>query len=141
MKAKAAAEATGHLALADDSGICVTALNGQPGIYSARWAEPSKDFRTAMQRIQDELGDAADRSAYFICVLALYWPDGRYETVEGRIDGTLARQPRGTHGHGYDPIFIPKGYEMTFAEMDEAQKNAISHRGQATTALIKKFFA
>ena len=90
LKAKAASLATGSVALADDSGLCVTALNDQPGIYSARWAEPGKDFNNAMQRVQDELGDATDRSAYFICVLALYWPDGHSECIEGRIYGTLA---------------------------------------------------
>jgi XTP/dITP diphosphohydrolase len=94
-----------------------------------------------MQRVQDELGNAADRSAHFICVLALYWPDGRCETVEGRVDGTIAREMRGSHGHGYDPIFIPNGFAETFAVMGEAQKNKISHRGKATQALIEKFFA
>ena len=141
LKAKAAAEATGTLALADDSGICIAALGGRPGIYSARWAEPAGNFEFAMQRVQNELGDAADRSAHFICVLALYWPDGHFETVEGRVDGTIAHDMRGTHGHGYDPIFVPDGFIMTFAEMGEAQKNKISHRGNATKALIEKFFA
>jgi XTP/dITP diphosphohydrolase len=140
LKAKTAALATGCLALADDSGICVNALGGRPGIYSARWAEPGKDFDLAMQRIQNELGNAKDRSAYFICVLALYWPNGRIETVEGRIDGTIAPAPRGTQGHGYDPIFIPHGSDTTFAEMGEAQKNSISHRGKATKALVETFF-
>ena len=157
LKARAACGATGMLALADDSGLCVNALDGQPGIYSARWAEavavarsaeqsppnkePSKDFNVAMQRIQNELGDAADRSAYFICVLALVWPDGRTETVEGRIDGVLALAPRGTNGHGYDPIFIPDGETRVFAEMGDDEKNAISHRGKATRELVAKFFA
>ena len=140
LKAKAACVATGSIALADDSGLCVTALGGRPGIYSARWGEPGKGFESAMQRVQDELGDAADRSAYFICVLALYWPDGHCECVEGRIYGTIAGTPRGDKGHGYDPIFIPQGETRSFAEMGEAEKNAISHRGLATKALIEKFF-
>jgi XTP/dITP diphosphohydrolase len=141
LKAKAACLATGSLALADDSGLCVTALDGRPGIYSARWAEPSKDFKIAMQRIQDELGDIQDRSAYFVCVLALYWPDGTCECIEGRIDGTIAKTPRGENGHGYDPIFIPKDDARTFAEISDREKNAISHRGVATKALIERFFA
>lgn len=136
LKAKAAAQATGSLALADDSGLCITALGGKPGIYSARWVKP--DIATAMQRIQDELGDAPDRTAYFICVLALYWPDGRFETLEGRVNGTIAPAPRGTNGHGYDPIFVPDGYTVTFAEMHDEEKNAISHRGVAIRALIER---
>jgi XTP/dITP diphosphohydrolase len=141
LKAEAAALSTSCLTLADDSGLCVTALDGNPGIYSARWAEPGKDFDAAMKRVQDELGQTADRSAYFICVLALVWPDGHSETIEGRINGSIAPSPRGTQGHGYDPIFVPEGYDLTFAEMDSERKNAISHRGQATKALIKRFLA
>ena len=140
LKAEAAARTTGNLALADDSGICVNALGGQPGLYSARWAEPSKDFRVAMDRVQRELGNNADRSAFFICVLALVWPDGHSETVAGRINGIIARERRGTQGHGYDPIFIPENFTTTFAEMGGEAKNAISHRGRATAALIDKFF-
>jgi len=141
LKAKAAALATGELSLSDDSGLCVTALGGKPGIYSARWAETpkGKNFPAAMERIQNELGDNKDRSATFICVLALYWPDGQFECIEGCIDGSLARTPRGSHGHGYDPLFIPKGETRTFAEMPELQKNAISHRGKAARALIERF--
>jgi XTP/dITP diphosphohydrolase len=138
LKAKAAALATGSLALADDSGLCVHALGGRPGIYSARWATPSIDI--AMQRIQDELGTNPDRTAHFTCVLALVWPDGHSETVEGRIDGTIADKPRGAEGHGYDPIFIPDGFTTTFAEMDPEQKNEISHRGQATQTLVHDYF-
>lgn len=139
IKAKAAALACNALALADDSGLCVTALGGQPGIYSARWATES--IEAAMQRIQNELGDAVDRSAYFICALALCGPDGRCDVVEGRIDGTIAPAPRGIHGHGYDPIFVPTNYAITFAEMGEDEKNAISHRGLATKAMVDRFFA
>lgn len=137
LKAKAAAQASQSVALADDSGICVNALAGQPGIYSARWSVNGID--KAMQRLQDELGDNPDRSAYFICTLILCWPDGYTETFEGRVDGTLAHAPRGTNGHGYDPIFIPDGYDRTFAEMSENEKNALSHRGRATEALRQRF--
>ena len=139
LKAKAGALATGNIALADDSGLCVTALNGKPGIFSARWGD-GKNFTGAMRRVNNELGDVQDRSAHFVCVLALCWPDGRSETVEGRCDGHISHEPRGAHGHGYDPIFIPVGDTRTFAEMGEEQKNIISHRAQATKALIEKFF-
>ena len=141
IKAQGAAKASGSLALADDSGLCVTALGGQPGIYSARWADQADGLAGAMQRIQNALGDTADRSAYFICALALCWPDGHSEIVEGRVDGTLAHAPRGTLGHGYDPIFVPEGYTTTFAEMRDEEKNAMSHRGLAIKALVKTFFA
>ena len=140
LKAKTAALASGSVALADDSGLCVTSLDGRPGIYSARWAEPKGDFTAAMQRIQNELGDEPDRSAFFMCVLALCWPDGVYKCIEGRVDGTIAPAPRGKHGHGYDPIFIPRDETRTFAEMTDKEKNAISHRGMATKSLIEKFF-
>jgi XTP/dITP diphosphohydrolase len=140
LKAKAAALATGLVALADDSGLCVEALGGQPGIFSARWGD-GKNFAGAMERVQRELGNATDRRAHFICVLALCWPDGHSETIEGRVDGTIAPEQRGAHGHGYDPVFIPNGYAQTFAEMGEEAKNAISHRGRATKAMIEKFFA
>ena len=135
IKAHAAAR-SGHVALADDSGLCVTALNDNPGIYSARWAGPSKDFVPAMKRIRDELGMATDRSAHFISVLALAWPDYHTEIFEGRIDGTIAWPPRGNKGHGYDPIFVPQGHTHSFAEMSDSEKNAISHRGIAVRKLI-----
>ena len=135
IKARAAAQASGCLSLADDSGLCVVALDNRPGIYTARWAGPDKNFPAAMQRLNDEVADHPDRRAFFICALALAWPDGRSEIFEGRIDGTLAPAPRGTGGHGYDPIFIPEGETRSFAEMAEAEKNAISHRGRAAAAL------
>lgn len=141
LKAKAAALATGSYALADDSGLCINALGGQPGIYSARWGGLGEDSVIAMQRVQDELGNAKDRSAYFMCVLALYSPKGFYQVFEGRVDGTISREQKGSNGHGYDPIFIPDGYDITFAEMDDGQKNAISHRGKATVALVTAFCA
>jgi XTP/dITP diphosphohydrolase len=140
IKALAAAHATNAIALADDSGLCVTALDGRPGLYSARWAGPDKDFKVAMQRVHDEIGANKDRSAYFICVLVLAWPDGHTESVEGRIDGEIVWPARGDKGHGYDPVFMSKGHTRTFAEMDAGEKNAMSHRGKAVAALIKNFF-
>lgn len=136
LKAKAAATASGSLTLADDSGLCVTALNGDPGLYSARWAGPAKDFRAAMQRVHDALGDSTDRSAYFIAVLALILPDGGSEIFEGRIYGHITWPPRGDQGHGYDPVFVPEGETRTFAEMGEDAKNTISHRGKALQKFI-----
>jgi XTP/dITP diphosphohydrolase len=133
LKALQAADLTGLPALADDSGLCVDALNGEPGIFSARWAGEGKDFKVAMQRVNDAIeatGPDASRDAHFICVLALAWPDGHVEWFEGRVDGTLVWPPRGTGGFGYNPIFQPLGSEETFAEMPDAKK-AISHRAAA----------
>jgi len=133
LKALQAADLTGLPALADDSGLCVDALNGEPGIFSARWAGETKDFRVAMQRVNDAIeatGPDASRDAHFICVLALAWPDGHVEWFEGRVDGTLVWPPRGTGGFGYNPIFMPIGSDQTFAEMPDAKK-AISHRARA----------
>jgi len=137
LKAKAAAKASNRMALADDSGLCVTALKGNPGIYSARWAGANKDFSLAMKRINDDVGPATDRSAHFICVLALAWPDGHVETVEGRVDGHITWPPNGDQGHGYDPIFTPLGHSLTFAEMEAEEKHALSHRGIAVRKLTK----
>lgn len=134
LKARAAAMASGLPALADDSGVSVAGLDGAPGIYSARWAGPSKDFTLAIERVQRELEAVTDRKgdrAAFICALALAWPDGHVEAVEGRLDGTLTFPPRGGRGFGYDPIFIPDGYSITCGEMDPAEKQAISHRADA----------
>ena len=133
LKALQAADLTGLPALADDSGLCVEALNGEPGIFSARWAGETKDFRVAMQRVNDAIeatGPDASRAAHFTCVLALAWPDGHIEWFEGRVDGTLVWPPRGTGGFGYNPIFMPEGSDQTFAEMPDAKK-AISHRARA----------
>lgn len=140
IKALAAAIATGIPALADDSGLCVNGLNGQPGVYTADWAGVPRDFTKAMQRVQDELGDAADRSASFVSVLVLAWPDGHIEHVEGRVQGTLIWPVRGEGGHGYDPMFVPEGCDRTFAEMSLAEKGQISHRGRAFAQLIGKCF-
>ena len=137
IKAREAARQSGLIALADDSGLSVTALGGAPGIYSARWAGPTKDFSLAMERVQRELGDSADRSAYFVCVLALAWPDGSSRTFEGRVDGTLVWPPRGERGFGYDPIFLPLGHMLTFGEMEPEQKHRISHRARAFSVLVE----
>ncbi|MBX2834264.1 MAG: RdgB/HAM1 family non-canonical purine NTP pyrophosphatase [Micavibrio sp.] len=134
LKAQASARASGKVSLADDSGLSVYALNGDPGIYSARWAindEGSRDFSLAMRRVEEALGEVEDRRAAFICVLSLAWPDGHVESFEGRVEGTLEFPPRGDKGFGYDPIFVPSGYEMSFAEMEPDAKHAISHRADA----------
>ncbi|HUY68227.1 MAG TPA: RdgB/HAM1 family non-canonical purine NTP pyrophosphatase [Alphaproteobacteria bacterium] len=141
IKARAAATISGSVALADDSGLCVHTLNGAPGIYSARWGGLQKDFRMAMTRVHEEMGAAQDRSAHFACVLALAWPDGHCETVEGRVDGNIVWPPRGEGGHGYDPVFVPEGCARTFAEMGAEEKNALSHRGRAVGKLIEEFFS
>ena len=141
LKALAAATVSGLPALADDSGLSVNALDGAPGIYSARWAGPEKDFKIAMQRVQDELGDAADRGAAFVCALALAWPDGHTETFEGTVEGTLIWPPRGERGFGYDPMFIPLNYNKTFAEMEPVAKQAISHRARAFEKLVDGCFS
>ena len=143
LKARAAAQATSLPALADDSGLVVEALNGDPGIYSARWAGPEKDFAMAMQLVEQKLAESGsdDRRAHFICSLSLVWPDGFDVTVEGRVDGTLVWPPRGSNGFGYDPMFIADGYDQTFGEMDPALKHAIGHRADAFDQLLRACFA
>lgn len=138
LKARAAAEASGLAALADDSGLCVAALAGAPGIYSARWARPAKDFRVAMARIERELNakGATDRAAKFVCALALALPGDGTEIFEGVVEGSLVFPPRGTNGFGYDPIFIADGMDITFGEMEPAAKHAISHRARAFEKLL-----
>nr|WP_284947951.1 RdgB/HAM1 family non-canonical purine NTP pyrophosphatase [Acidisoma sp. PAMC 29798] len=137
LKAKAAAEASQLPSLSDDSGFCVAALDGAPGIYSARWAGPNKDFRAAMERVHAEMGDAEDLGAWFISVLCLAWPDGHFESFEGRVDGSTVWPLRGTCGFGYDPMFRPQGEEETYGEMDQARKTATSHRARAFAALVR----
>jgi len=139
LKARAAAAAGGLPALADDSGLVVPALGGAPGIYSARWAGPDKDFSVAMRRVETELDDR-DPSAYFVCALSLAWPDGHTESVEGRIHGRLIFPGRGDKGFGYDPIFIADGRDITFAEMDPDEKHRISHRADAFAQLVARCF-
>ncbi len=138
LKAKAAAKASGKPALADDSGVAVTALQGAPGIYSARWAGPGKDFSLAMGEINKRLGGSLDRSAAFICVLALAWPDGHVETFEGKIEGNLIWPPRGGKGFGYDPMFVPEGESRTYGEIEPHEKHATSHRARAFAKLVRE---
>lgn len=143
LKALAAAKASGKPSLADDSGLSVTALNGDPGIYSARWAvteDGSRDFAFAMKKVEEALGDAEDMSAAFVCVLSLAWPDGHVESFEGSVDGHLVFPARGDKGFGYDPIFVAEGCSQTFAEMDPAEKHAISHRADAFQKFVEACF-
>jgi XTP/dITP diphosphohydrolase len=139
LKAHAAAKASGLPALADDSGLVVPALGGAPGIYSARWAGPNKDFAVAMERVRRELGER-DRRAHFVAVLALAWPDGDAALFRGEVHGHLVFPPRGERGFGYDPIFIPDGREETFGEIEPAKKHRISHRARAFAKLVRDVF-
>ncbi|AOW22293.1 MAG: RdgB/HAM1 family non-canonical purine NTP pyrophosphatase [Sphingomonas sp.] len=142
LKARIAADLSGLPALADDSGLCVDALGGDPGIFSARWAGESKDFDLAMRLVEDRLNEEPDmaRSAHFVCALALAWPDGHVEWFEGRVDGTLVWPPRGGNGFGYDAMFLPDNGSETFGEMDAAAKHAISHRADAFRQLVAAVF-
>jgi len=146
LKARSAADLSGLPALADDSGLCVDALGGDPGVYTANWAETangSRDWSLAMRKVEDALaakGPDAGRDAHFVCVLALAWPDGHVEWFEGRAEGTLAWPPRGRVGFGYDPVFVPLGDTRTFAELDPAEKHAISHRAEAFRQLVAAVF-
>jgi XTP/dITP diphosphohydrolase len=135
LKAEAGAKASGLVALSDDSGLVVPAINGDPGIYSARWAGPTRDFNFAMGRVQGALGDG-DRAAHFVAVLALAWPDGKTEMFRGEVYGQLTWPPRGDKGFGYDPMFIPDGYDITLGEMDPDEKYRISHRARAFEKLV-----
>jgi XTP/dITP diphosphohydrolase len=142
LKARHAAGLANLPALADDSGLSVAGLNGAPGVYSARWAGPSKDFKVAMDRIERELGEGPDRRAWFSCALAVAWPGLGDENIveEGRVDGVLTFPARGGRGFGYDPIFVPDGGEQTFGEMDPTAKDAISHRARAFAKLKARLF-
>ncbi|MDI2112054.1 RdgB/HAM1 family non-canonical purine NTP pyrophosphatase [Commensalibacter nepenthis] len=140
IKALAAAQESKLPSLADDSGFCINALNGDPGIYSARWAGPKKDYVMAMRTMYEKLQFFSDRSCYFISVLCLAYPDGYTCEFEGKIEGEFIWPARGQNGHGYDPIFQPKEFSVTFAEMSEAEKNKISHRGLAFQQFIKNCF-
>lgn len=140
LKAVAAATASGLPALADDSGLEVMALNRDPGIYSARWAGPTKDFGHAMARVLDLLKDKADRRARFVSALALAWPDGHCDEFEGDVWGDIVDAPRGSRGFGYDPIFRPDGHEVTFGEMDPAIKHDMSHRAVAFRLFVAGCF-
>ncbi len=138
LKARAAARASGLPALADDSGLAVTALGGAPGVYSARWAGEKKDFAAAMAKVEAALADAGteDFSARFVCVLCLAWPDGEEALFEGEVKGALRFPPRGDKGFGYDPIFVPEGHDRSFAEMEASEKRALSHRARAFDQFI-----
>ncbi|NEX92875.1 RdgB/HAM1 family non-canonical purine NTP pyrophosphatase [Caulobacter sp. 17J65-9] len=142
LKARKAADASGLPALADDSGLSVRALDGAPGIFSARWAGPAKDFGVAMRKVEERLDEqhAQDRFAWFTCALAVAWPDGPVVAVEGRVEGTLVFPGRGEKGFGYDPIFRPEGHDTTFGEMEPAAKDAISHRFLAFEKLKAALF-
>jgi XTP/dITP diphosphohydrolase len=150
LKARASAEGADCVALADDSGLCVAALDGKPGVYTADWAErqwfegePGRDWYMAMGKVEGllaEQGPDVDRSAHFVCTLALAWPDGHSEIFEGRVHGNLVWPPRGTLGFGYDPVFQPVGMDQSFAELDPAQKQAMSHRADAFGKLVAGCF-
>ncbi len=140
IKASATASVSQLPALADDSGLCVDVLGGAPGIFSARWAGPDKNFGMAMQKIMEATADFETCKAHFVCALCLCWPDGHVENFEGYVHGALSWPPRGDQGFGYDPIFVPDGYDETFAEMDPAQKHAMSHRADAFNQLVAACF-
>lgn len=145
LKALQAADLSGLPALADDSGLCVDALGGDPGIFSARWAGPDRHFGEAMRRVEQAIGATAapggpapSRDAHFVCALALAWPDGHVEWFEGRVEGSLVWPPRGENGFGYDAMFVADGYDVTFGEMDPDAKHAISHRADAFGQLVAR---
>jgi XTP/dITP diphosphohydrolase len=150
IKARASAMGAQLPALADDSGLMVDALGGAPGVYTADWAErqsfegpPGRDWYMAMGKVEGrlaELGDGVDRTAHFVCTLALMWPDGEAALFEGKVSGTLVWPPRGTQGFGYDPVFQPQGHAQTFGEMDPAAKHAMSHRAHAFAKLVEALF-
>ena len=145
LKARSAADLSGLPALADDSGLCVDALGGDPGVFTADWAETpaGRDWGMAMRKVEDALaaqGPETGRDAHFTCVLALAWPDGHVEWFEGRAEGTLTWPPRGTVGFGYDPVFVPAGETRTYAELDPQEKHAISHRADAFRQMVAAVF-
>ena len=135
IKASSAARHSDLPAMADDSGLVVDALGGAPGILSARWAGPGRDFAMAMKKVEDELNGANDRHAHFACALSLGWPDGHSQTFQGEVLGRLVWPPRGVRGFGYDPMFVPRGHDITFGEMEPQAKHAISHRAVAFSKL------
>ncbi len=141
LKARAAAAASGLPALADESGLVVPALRGEPGIYSARWAGPKRDFSLAMRTVEERLGGKTDRRAHFVAALAVAWPDGHVEVFRGEAHGTLVWPPRGNKGFGYDPMFQPNGDTRTFGEIAPAEKHRISHRADAFRKLVAACFA
>ena len=138
IKALAAAKEKNIPCIADDSGLCVDAIGGRPGVYSARYA-PDRDFDKGMDKLLDEIAqtNSNNRSAYFACVIVLAFPNGSYKAFEGRVDGSIATKKTGSAGFGYDPIFIPTGYNRSFAEFTSDEKNKISHRGRALQKFVK----
>jgi XTP/dITP diphosphohydrolase len=140
IKAVAAATVSGLPALSDDSGFCVAALDGAPGVHSARWAGPAKDFAAAMAAVWQRIGENPDRRAWFVAALCLAWPDTHTQTFVGRIDGTVVWPPRGDKGFGYDPMFVPAGATRTFGEMDPDEKHAVSHRARAFVQVMTSCF-
>ncbi|MBO6504674.1 MAG: RdgB/HAM1 family non-canonical purine NTP pyrophosphatase [Kordiimonadaceae bacterium] len=140
IKSLAAAKASGLPSLSDDSGLEVHGLGGEPGIYTADWAGPDRDFAIGMKAVIDKLGDNPNRHANFTCALSLAWPDGHTESFEGKVFGSVTWPMRGEKGFGYDPIFIPGGFDLTFAEMDPVDKHAMSHRADAFRQLIDACF-
>ncbi len=141
LKAGLASQATNIPALADDSGLAIEALGGEPGIFSARWGGESRDFNLAMEKVEKRLAGNKNRSAAFVCALSLSWPDGHFETFEGRVNGSVCWPPRGERGFGYDPIFIASGMDLTFGEINPALKHSISHRADAFRQLSEACFA
>jgi XTP/dITP diphosphohydrolase len=137
LKAWAAAAGSGLPSLADDSGFCVAALGGAPGVFSARWAGPEKDFAEAMSRVNRERAGHVQTRAWFVCVLSLAWPDGHHASFFGRVEGSIAWPPRGTLGFGYDPMFVPLGAELTYGELHPADKHASSHRARAMAQFVR----
>jgi len=145
IKAEAAMKASGLIAVSDDSGLCVEALGGEPGVYTADWAGPDRDWTRAMRLVEEKLSAKGaitpnQRRAYFACTLCVVWPDGEERIYEGRAQGTLAWPPRGQLGHGYDPMFVPDGESRTFAELAPEEKNRISHRAKALEMLVRDLF-
>jgi XTP/dITP diphosphohydrolase len=140
LKALASATASGLPALADDSGLCVDALDGAPGVFSARWAGEGKDFNVAMERVHRAMAFGSPDTAYFICALSLAWPDGHVQTYEGRVDGRLVWPPRGVNGFGYDAMFVAGDMAQTFGEIEPTAKHAMSHRARAFEQLVAACF-
>jgi len=140
IKALSSAKLSNSVSIADDSGLAIHALNGKPGIYSSRWAGPKQNFTLAINKISEKLSSTKDMRAKFICALCLAWPDGHCESFQGEINGKLAFPPKGENGFGYDPIFIPDGYNLTFGQLEPNEKKAISHRAIAFDQLLQNCF-
>jgi XTP/dITP diphosphohydrolase len=145
LKAEHAANAAKLAAISDDSGLCIDSLHGDPGVYSARWAGPARDFALAMRNVEEKLQAMGaigpeQRKAHFVSVLSVAWPDGETRSYEGRVDGTLVWPPRGSNGFGYDPMFVPDGHSQTFGEMEPEAKHALTHRARAFEKLVDDLF-